>query len=88
MDKLLTLEGAIGCRKSTWQNTQVNAVIPFYRQLEYLHAGARELPRLTNWASLATVIDEMVIGALETDAPEQGLIANAQARADQIQNGA
>src|SRR5262249_3382524 len=29
MDKMLTLEGGIGCRKSTWQDPEVNLTIPF-----------------------------------------------------------
>ena len=44
MDKLLTLEGGIGCRKSTWSDKQVNAVIPYYPLLEKLHENARDLP--------------------------------------------
>jgi multiple sugar transport system substrate-binding protein len=36
MDKMLTLEGGIGCRRSTWQDPEVNNVIPFYDRLEHL----------------------------------------------------
>ena len=87
MDKLLTLEGGIGCRRSTWQDPDVNAAVPFYRQMESLHEGARELPRLKNWADLAAVIDEMVVGALETDGSQQELVERAQERADRLQDG-
>ncbi|HWB85412.1 MAG TPA: extracellular solute-binding protein [Bryobacteraceae bacterium] len=80
MDKLLTLEGGIGCRKTTWRDDEVNSVIPFYHRLESLHDGARELPRLANWAELASVIDEMVLGAINTEASEHELIARAQAK--------
>ncbi|MGI9254518.1 MAG: extracellular solute-binding protein, partial [Thermomicrobiales bacterium] len=45
MDKLTTLAGGIGCRMSTWEDPEVNALIPFYRQLSALHAGTRTLPR-------------------------------------------
>jgi len=69
MDKLLTLEGGIGCRKSTWRDPDVNRAIPFYRNLETLHANARELPRLTNWADLAAHIDELVIGTINSQTP-------------------
>ena len=61
MDKLLTLEGAIGCRKSTWRDADVNRVVPFYHRLESLHEGARELPRMANWAQLAAGIDRIVM---------------------------
>ena len=80
MDKLLTLEGAIGCRKSTWADEEVNRAIPFYHALEGLHENARELPRLANWARIAAVIDEMVQQALQTGRPETDLLAEAQAR--------
>jgi multiple sugar transport system substrate-binding protein len=30
MDKLTTTSGAIGCRRSTWNDAEVNAAIPFY----------------------------------------------------------
>ncbi len=85
MDKLLTLEGAIGCRKSTWQDPEVNQVIPFYHRLESLHQGARELPRLENWAQLAAVIDQMVLAALQTDESEEALTSKAQDQLDRLQ---
>ena len=80
MDKLLTLEGAIGCRKSTWIDEDVNRSIPFYRAMEELHQDARELPRLANWARIAGVIDETVQQALHTNRPEDELLAEAQTR--------
>ncbi len=84
MDKLLTLEGAIGCRKSTWSDPQVNAAIPFYHVLEVLHEGARELPRLTQWAKLAEVIDRMVLDVIETEESIARITGRAQARADDL----
>src|SRR3954464_15180390 len=32
-DKLLTSEGGIGCRKSTWNDSEINKTIPFYHKL-------------------------------------------------------
>jgi multiple sugar transport system substrate-binding protein len=80
MDKLLTLEGGIGCRKSTWADADVNRAIPFYRELERLHTGARELPRMADWTRLASVIDSLVLAAAGTDRPEADLLAEAQER--------
>lgn len=74
MDKLLTLEGGIGCRKSTWMDDEVNRIIPFYREMERLHAGARELPRLAEWSRIAAVIDSLVVAAIETELPEAELL--------------
>jgi multiple sugar transport system substrate-binding protein len=84
MDKLLTLEGGIGCRRSTWSNAEVNAVIPFYKELEVLHQGARELPRLKNWSQLAEVIDRMVLDAIDDQQPTAAIIKRAQDRADRL----
>jgi multiple sugar transport system substrate-binding protein len=80
MDKLLTLEGGIGCRKSTWMDRDVNRVIPFYRDMERLHKGARELPRMPEWSRIASVIDMLVLDAIGTDRPEADLLAKAQQR--------
>ena len=78
MDKLLTLEGAIGCRKSTWQDAEVNRTIPFYGKLGGIHANARELPRLAHWPELAKVIDELVLGVINTAQPIPDLLGAAQ----------
>lgn len=43
-DKLTTTSGAIGCRRSTWSDEEVNAAIPFYQSMPALHAGAHEIP--------------------------------------------
>ena len=83
MDKLLTLEGGIGCRKSTWRDGEVNAVIPFYQCLQNLHEGARELPRLSNWSQLAAVIDRMVMDAIDSQEPTAAIIERAQRLADE-----
>ena len=80
MDKLLTLEGGIGCRKSTWADSEVNRAIPFYRELEQLHAGARELPRLAQWSRIASIIDALVLEAAGGERTEDDLLAEAQER--------
>jgi multiple sugar transport system substrate-binding protein len=66
MDKLLTLEGAVGCRKSTWRDVDVNRIVPFYNRLNDLHAHARELPRLVEWPEIASVIDRMILKVIGT----------------------
>ncbi|SPE39533.1 Extracellular solute-binding protein family 1 [Candidatus Sulfopaludibacter sp. SbA3] len=78
MDKLLTMEGGIGCRKSTWSDAGVNRVIPFYREMERIHAGARELPRMSNWARIAALVDALVLEAAGGNRPEDALLAEAQ----------
>ena len=78
MDKLLTLEGGIGCRKSTWEDPEVNRTIPFYRRMGALHHGARELPRRSDWPALAAVIDRLVLDTINTQEPVRSLVARHQ----------
>lgn len=66
-DKLLTLEGGIGCRISTWKDPEINQIIPYYHKLEQLHEGAKALPQKSNWAEIAILIDEMVLTALQSE---------------------
>ena len=79
MDKLLTLEGGIGCRRSTWLDPDVNRVIPFYREMETLHAHARELPRTPDWPRIAETIDRMVLAAIDTHRPVEEILREAVA---------
>ena len=78
MDKLLTLEGGIGCRKSTWRDADVNRVIPFYRRMENLHANAREMPRMAEWPRVAEAIDDMVLDAINTTDPVEAILQRAR----------
>ena len=80
MDKLLTLEGGIGCRRSTWTDPEVNAAIPFMRRLGELHAPARELPRSQAWPGLVQVIDAAVQKAIKGDVPTEAILREAQAQ--------
>lgn len=80
VDKMLTLGGATGCRKSTWFDDEVNEIVPYYHKLETLHENARELPRLANWNSIASVIDELMLGAMNTQEPIADLLAAAQSK--------
>lgn len=78
MDKLLTLEGAIGCRRSTWMDADVNRVIPFYRKMEDLHAHAREMPRRADWPRIGEAIDRMVMDTINSREPVAQIARRAQ----------
>ncbi len=85
-DKLLTLEGAIGCRKSTWHDADVNNKIPYYHKLEALHKNTRSLPRKSNWSEIADVIDQLVIDVINTSKDIKSVIDSAQKEIDRIEN--
>lgn len=83
-DKLLTLEGGIGCRISTWTDGGVNAIIPYYHKLEQLHQNARSLPQKGSWAQIAKVIDEVVLQAINSDTPISELLAWGQQKISRL----
>lgn len=84
MDRLTTLEGAIGVRRSTWADPQVNRLIPFFHQLEELHEHARELPAHPRLADIAHVIDDLLAQATGTSQPVDRLLREAQGRIERI----
>lgn len=79
MDLLTTTEGAIGVRKSTWADPQVNAAIPYYHRLDWLHEHAREMPVTPRLAEISHVVDLMLTQAVTGDRPTADLLAEAQA---------
>ncbi|HEX4487121.1 MAG TPA: extracellular solute-binding protein [Terriglobales bacterium] len=85
MDKLLTLEGGIGCRRSTWGDPEINRRIPFYRHLETLHANAREIPSLTSWPKINQIIDDMVRETRSGGRDVEDLLRQADERVAAVQ---
>jgi multiple sugar transport system substrate-binding protein len=83
-DRLLSLEGGIGCRRSTWRDKTVNQTIPFYHMLEVLHGHARELPLLSKWPVLAQLLDELTIQCLTTNISVSTLLGTAQRKAESL----
>ncbi len=81
MDKLTTTEGAIGCRKSTWSDEEVNRQIPFYHRMEGLHQVAREIPQLNTWPQIASIIDALMTATINSDTPIEELLAEADRKA-------
>lgn len=84
MDKLTTTEGAIGVRRSTWADAEVNARIPYYHRLDWLHAHAREMPMTPRLAAVSHIVDDLMTAATTTDRPTAELLAQAQARAEAL----
>lgn len=84
MDKITAHYGNIGCRLSTWHDTEINAEIPFYRELEVLHRHARELPRSRHLPDLIRIIDQAVLQALTTTESSDSILAHAQLRAEYL----
>lgn len=86
-DKLLTTEGGIGCRKSTWKDEEINTLIPFYHKLEMLHENALTLPQTPIWPKVAELIDGAVLKAIETDISSEILLKETQEKISKLSQG-
>jgi multiple sugar transport system substrate-binding protein len=78
MDRLTTLSGAIGCRRSTWADPEINRLIPFYQRIDALHQSAREVPTRIDWPEIARTIDVLVTRTISTSIPVRQLLLEAQ----------
>jgi multiple sugar transport system substrate-binding protein len=86
-DKLLTTEGGIGCRKSTWKDAEINTLIPFYHKLEMLHENALTLPQTPIWPKVAELVDGAVLKAIETDISSAILLEETQKKIRELSQG-
>jgi multiple sugar transport system substrate-binding protein len=84
MDKLTTLEGAIGVRRSTWADREVNSLVPYYHKLDALHARARELPLHPRLSDISHVVDDLLGRAVASDVPSAVLLDEAQRRVEEL----
>ena len=84
MDKLTTLEGAIGVRRSTWADPDVNRIVPYYHKLDSLHARARELPLHPRLADISHIVDGLLGRALSSDVASAALLEEAQRQVDEL----
>lgn len=87
-DKIQTLEGGIGCRKSTWHDSEINGRIPYFKKLESLHNNAHSIPGKQNWPDIATVIDHLVLEVIHTQKNIDNLLADTQNKIDHLENKA
>jgi len=79
MDRLTTTCGAIGCRRSTWNDSEINRALPFYRRMEVLHDHAREIPQREDWPQIAAIIDQVVTAAIDSTTLVSDLLREADA---------
>lgn len=86
MDRVTTLSGGIGTRRSTWSDPEVLAAIPFYNQMEHLHATARMPPLPSRFVALGAIINQLMHQAATTEIPVQSLLQQAQTKALTIQD--
>ncbi len=78
----ITRHGAVGTRLSTWRNSELQARIPVYREVEAISLGARQLPSGPSMASFAVIIDNVISRALTTTEPSAAILESAQREID------
>lgn len=78
----VTRHGAVGTRLSTWRNAALQEKVPCYGELERLSLGARTLPAGPALASFASVIDGVILRALDTNDNSALILAEAQQQID------
>lgn len=76
-----SLEGCVGCRKSTWKDETVNQLVPFFQRLESLHTGSRELPASEAWPAVANLIDDIMTQVIQTARPIKVIAQEANQKA-------
>lgn len=86
-DVRLPMIGAVGCRKSTWNDPGVNAVIPYYHCMEEIHSVAKTLPRTPIWHAVSEAIDQMVLRVINSNDPIEDILDAAQTEINTMENG-
>ena len=76
MDKITSLSGGSGVRKSTWDDPDIRAQFQYYEVMEQVHTGIDTLPALPEYPALNEVFSRMTWAAV------QGHKSVAQALAD------
>jgi len=84
MDRITTDEGAIGVRRSTWADPEVNARVPYSHRLDWLHDHARHIPVRPDIAAISAIVDDMIVAAISGDRSTGELLAEAQARVEAL----
>lgn len=74
----ITRHGAVGVRLSTWRNSDLQARIPPYREIETISLGARQLPAGPQMAAFAAVIDGVMTRATTTCEASAAILEAAQ----------
>ncbi len=83
-DKMLTLEGGIGCRLSTWSDDEVNQIVPYYKRLADIHQYSRTLPRKIYWSQIEAIIDRVVTTAMNSTISIEQILIDEQANIETV----
>jgi multiple sugar transport system substrate-binding protein len=87
-DKITTLCGAIGCRRSTWYDDEVLRKWPFYAILERLHENAESTPQIPEYAKINEVLNKAIDDAVNLRKTVKEALDDAAIKVKEILRGA
>ena len=64
MDKITSISGGSGVRKSTWNDPEIQAQFQYYEVMEQVHTGIDTLPALPEYPALNEVFSRMTWAAV------------------------
>lgn len=77
MDKITSLSGGSGVRKSTWDDPDIRAQFQYYEVMEQVHTGIDTLPALPEYPALNEVFSRMTWAAVCGDKSVTQALADA-----------
>ena len=68
MDVVTAVSGGSATRRDSWADGDVQALAPYYDQLESAHRGSRSVPVDPRWPAMAGILNEMMRAVVEDGA--------------------
>lgn len=68
MDVVTAVSGGSATRRDSWDDDTVQALAPYYEQLESAHRGSRSVPVDPRWPAMAGILNEMMRAVVEDGA--------------------
>ena len=84
MDRHLTMVGGNGCRRSTWNDAEVQSAYQYYEVIEEIHRHALTLPCIPELAELLDVINRMVDDAVRLRKRVDATVSDAAQEAKEL----
>lgn len=86
MDVITASSGGSATRLDSWAEPDVQALAPYYAQLESAHTGSRSVPADPRWPQMAAVLNEMMRRVVEEGASHDALVEAHQRLSDLLES--
>ncbi|HWQ15269.1 MAG TPA: extracellular solute-binding protein [Roseiflexaceae bacterium] len=84
MDKVTSLAGGTGVRRSTWNDPEIRAQFQYYEVIEEVHRGADTLPALPEYPAINEVLNRMSWNAVQGRASVERALRDAAEECERI----